>query len=140
MSVFVGVRLPDELARLVDEEACNRGKNRSQIIIEAISEHQRRGGVVLPPMVEEESTIEKDEVLVEVEPEPEPEPEKEVIEKPAIVPKRKREKPGPKLVENPKESAREPEVLAVSGGCGKHPGSGWAKVGGWWCSECGRVV
>lgn len=129
MSILVALRLPDELAASVDEEAKNRGKNRSQIIIEAVLEHQRRGGAQVSAVIEE-----PDPVKVEAA----PEPEKMIITKPARV---KREKP----VEIPKvkeiESAKEPEELAVSGGCRKHPAAGgWPKCGGWWCITCGAVV
>ena len=129
MSVLVALRLPDELAASVDEEAKNRGKNRSQIIIEAVMEHQRRGGVPVSAVIEEPHPVEVEAA---------PEPEKMIIAKPARV---KREKP----IEIPKvkeiESAKEPEVLAVSGGCRKHPaGGGWPKSGGWWCITCGAVV
>ena len=129
MSVLVALRLPDELAASVDEEAKNRGKNRSQIIIEAVMEHQRRGGAQVSAVIEEPQPVEVESA---------PEPEKMIIAKPARV---KREKP----IEIPKvkeiESAKEPEVLAVSGGCRKHPASGgWPKSGGWWCITCGAVV
>ena len=39
------------------------------------------------------------------------------------------------------ESEKGPEVLAVSGGCRKHPeGNGFPKAGGWWCMACGKIV
>ena len=101
MSVLVALRLPEELAASVDEEAGNRGKNRSQIIIEAVTEHQRRGGAKVSLVIEDE--------------------------KPTKISKGKKE--------------RETEKPAVSGGCRKHPGGGgWAKAGGWWCPQCGRIV
>jgi predicted transcriptional regulator len=130
MSVFAGVRLPDELAASVDEEARNRGKNRSQIIIEAVMEHQRRGGVQVSAIDVEENAAIIDEVLSKAE------REKMITEKPA---RAKKEKP----VEIPKapESAKEPEEPAVSGGCRKHPAvGGWPKAGGWWCLTCGKIV
>lgn len=104
MSVLVALRLPDELAASVDEEAKNRGKNRSQIIIEAVMEHQRRGGAKVSLVIEDEKLKARATKRREI------------------------------------ESAKAPEVLAVSGGCRKHPGSGFSKAGGWWCSECGRIV
>ena len=125
MSILVALRLPDELAASVDEEAKNRGKNRSQIIIEAVMEHQRRGGAQVSAVIEEPVKVEAA-----------PEPEKMITVKPARV---------KKPVEIPKveeiESAKEPEEPAVSGGCRKHPAAGgWPKCGGWWCITCGAVV
>jgi metal-responsive CopG/Arc/MetJ family transcriptional regulator len=114
MSVFTGVRLPDELAASVDEEAKNRGKNRSQIIIEAVIEHQRRAGASVPSVVEAEKMI-------------------------IAKPERK-----PRAIAKPSEiqAERESEAdkPAVLSGCQKHPGVGFPKAGGWWCPPCGRIV
>lgn len=128
MSVLVALRLPDELSSSVDEEAKSRGRNRSQIIIEAVMEHQRSGGVQVSAIDVEENAAIIEEVLSKAE------REKMITERPA---RAKREKP----VEIPKTTETEAEVLAVSGGCRKHPAAGgWPKSGGWWCITCGSVV
>jgi predicted transcriptional regulator len=46
-------RVSDELMASLNEEARNRGKQRSAVIIEALVEHQRRGGAAVSNVVEE---------------------------------------------------------------------------------------
>jgi len=114
MSVFYGVRLPDELSAKV--EATGQGK--TEVIVAALELYF--GGKVEP---------EKSRKMI-IEPDEKPKAEKRPSAKPVA-----------REIPTPIEHESEAEVSAVSSGCRIHPGAGgFPKAGGWWCLTCKAVV
>ena len=125
MSVFYGVRLTDEISAMI--EATGRGKS---AVIQAALDAYFEG---------KHAQVEK------------PQAKQMIIAKPAKAKKTAKQKQpcdhhaigDDEPIAREVESARDAEIErpAVSGGCRKHPGGGgWAKAGGWWCLECGKIV
>ena len=121
MSVFYGVRLTDEISARI--EATGPGKS---AVIQASLEKYFEGD---SPQVEKPKS--KEMIIAK--------PEKT---KKSANPKEKQPCDHHAIGDDgPIEQEIESESLAVSGGCRKHPGGGgWAKAGGWWCLECGKIV
>ena len=120
MSVFYGVRLPDDLSQMV--EATGRGK--SEVITAAVSAYF---GTITPL---NKADVPNDKATV-------------VMVKPRTIkatkqPSGTRGVAAPASGVQPLASVIKPAIIS---GCPKHPGGvGWAKAGGWWCVQCGRIV
>lgn len=118
MSMFYGVRVPDVLS----EKIVATGKGKTEVITAALESYfslDAVGTSGAKVTVETVKPTRKKKLVAIVA----PDPITVALELAAS---------------GAEESAVGPAIIS---GCGKHPGGpGWAKSGGWWCVQCGKIV